>query len=600
MAISSYNALQVNGSLQSRLISHSFNHLKTSLSSTVKPFFKELQQLLPMKVDVSKTMKNTSGKMLDAVVDSLFQFVDIPSLPSQKNFLPVEEIGELVEVTCTLGEIPADFAEGVFIRNGSNPLFGGLKSAVSIFGESHNIWVEGEGMLHALYFKKDDDCGSWIISYKNRYVESETFKIETKRNKPGFLPALVGDAPAIIAAYLLNSLRFGTVNKHMSNTNVFEHSGRIYSIAENYLPQEVDISTLETICDWDVNGTWDRPFSSHPKKAPNGEFVVMGTDAWKPYYVLGVISADGKKVHKVDLKFKRCVLSHDIGVTQNYNVILDHPLTLDVKRLTMGGQILQYEKEEYARIGVMPRYGDAESVKWFEVQTNCTFHFLNCFEDANQVIVRGCRALTSFLSDPDGSLNPYEWFSKGFIFAGHHDSAEVGYLFTHLYEWRLNMLSGKVEERNLTGSEYSMDFPFINEQFTGLKHKYGYTQVIDSGASSICGMAKYGSLAKLYLEESDSTKSVEGRGEHLIKVEYHKFEDNNFCSGSAFVPRNGGIEEDDGWIITFVHNEETDVTQVHIIDAQDFEGEAIAKLTLPQRVPYGFHSTFLSMPACQS
>ncbi|PRQ27514.1 putative 9-cis-epoxycarotenoid dioxygenase [Rosa chinensis] len=325
----------------------------------------------------------------------------------QKNFLPIEEIGELVEVTCTLGEIPADFAEG------SNPLFGGLKSAVSIFGESHNIWVEGEGMLHALYFKKDDDCGSWIISYKNRYVESETFKIETQRNKPGFLPALAGDAPAIIAAFLLNSLRFGTVIKHMSNTNVFEHSGKIYSIAENYLPQEVDISTLETICDWDVNGTWDRPFTSHPK----------------------------------------------------------------------------YEKEEYARIGVMPRYGDAESVKWFE----------------------------------------------------------VGYLFTHLYEWRLNMLSGKVEERNLTGSEYSMDFPFINEQFTGLKHKYGYTQVIDSGASSICG-----------------------------------------------------IEEDDGWIITFVHNEETDVTQVHIIDAQDFEGEAIAKLTLPQRVPYGFHSTFLSMPACQS
>lgn len=27
-------------------------------------------------------------------------------------------------------------------------------------------------------------------------------------------------------------------------------------------------------------------------------------------------SGDGKKVHKVDLKLKRSVLSHDIGVTQ--------------------------------------------------------------------------------------------------------------------------------------------------------------------------------------------------------------------------------------------------------------------------------------------
>ncbi|KAL6212556.1 hypothetical protein ACLB2K_017774 [Fragaria x ananassa] len=583
MAISSYNALHVNGSVQSRLSSHGFNHLKTSLSSTVKihrsymqPFFKEFQlQLLPRKVDVLKTMKNTSGKLLEAVVDSLFQFVDVPSLPSQKNFLPVEEIGELVEVTCTSGEIPADFAEGVFIRNGGNPLFGGLKSAVSIFGESHHTWVEGEGMLHALYFKRDDDR---------------------------FLPATAGDSPATIAAILLNSLRFGTVNKRTSNTSVFEHSGKFYANDETYVPQEVDISTLETVCNWDVNGTWDRRFTSHPKKAPNsGELVVMGTDARKPYYVLGVISADGKKVlHKVDLKFKRSVFSHDIGVTPQYNVIIDHPLTMDFKRLIMGGEFMKYVKEEYARIGVMPRYGDAESVKWFEVQTNCTFHILNCFEDANQVIVRGCRALTSIAPGPDSGT--YEWFSKGFNFAGdHHDSAEVGYLFTHLYEWRLNMLSGEVEERKLTGSEYSMDFPFINEQFTGLKHKYGYTQVIDSRASSLCGMTKYGSLAKIYLEKSNSTKFGEGRGGNLLpKVEYHKFEDNNFCTGSVFVPRIGGIKEDDGWIITFVHNEGTDVTQVHIIDAQDFGGEAIATLTMPQRVPYGFHGTFVSMPACQS
>lgn len=36
----------------------------------------------------------------------------------QKNFAPVEEIGSLVEINCTEGEIPPDFAEGVYIRNG--------------------------------------------------------------------------------------------------------------------------------------------------------------------------------------------------------------------------------------------------------------------------------------------------------------------------------------------------------------------------------------------------------------------------------------------------------------------------------------------------
>lgn len=45
-----------------------------------------------------------------------------------------------------------------------------------------------------------------------------------------------------------------------------------------------------------------------------------------------------------------------------------------------------YNKEEYARIGIMPRYGHANSIKWFEVEPNCTFHILNCFEDGDDEV----------------------------------------------------------------------------------------------------------------------------------------------------------------------------------------------------------------------
>lgn len=60
-------------------------------------------------------------------------------------------------------------------------------------------------------------------------------------------------------------LRFGKVNKYISNTNVFEHSGKFYSIAENHIPQEIDILTLKTLGNWDAPGGWNRPFTSHPK-----------------------------------------------------------------------------------------------------------------------------------------------------------------------------------------------------------------------------------------------------------------------------------------------------------------------------------------------
>lgn len=604
MALSS-QALNVNASLHrpSNSQTHSFDRLKISIPLNLTHPWKIRLPQKPWPEHVHEAMKSTSRKMLDAVVDFMFQFVDQPLLPSQKNFSPVEEIGEATVVACCEGDIPVDFPEGVFVRNGPNPLFGGFKSTKSNFGRSSHTWVEGEGMLHAVYFKKESR-GKWLLSYKNRYVESETFKLEKLRNKPSFLPAVEGDSRAIMAAYLLNTLRYGTVNKYISNTSVFEHAGKTYSVAENYVPQEVDITTLEACGNWNLDGNWDQPFCSHPKRAPvSGELVAMGVDVRRPYYVVGIISADGKKLkHKADLKFDRSVLSHEIGVTCRYNVIIDHPLVLDINRLVNGGQLVKYDKEGYARIGVMPRYGDASSVRWYHVESSCTFHLLNCFEDSDEVVVRGCRALASMFPGPDWGMDKFDWFSRGFDFrelVDPHADKRGGYLFTCAYEWRLNMETGEVQESNLTGTEFSMDFPFINADFTGLPNKYGYAQVINSKSSSESGMAKYGGLAKLYFNEpcpSLSDSEGRGQGKNSVKVEYHNFQKGSFCSGSVFVPKKDGAGEDSGWIVTWVHNEETDVSQVHVIDAQKFESEPIAKITLPQRVPYGFHGAFICVP----
>jgi carotenoid cleavage dioxygenase len=41
---------------------------------------------------------------------------------------------------------------------------------------------------------------------------------------------------------------------------------------------------------------------------------------------------------------------------------------------------------EYARIGIMPRYGNAGSIKWFQVESNCAFHLLNCFDEGTDEV----------------------------------------------------------------------------------------------------------------------------------------------------------------------------------------------------------------------
>ncbi|CAN6540031.1 unnamed protein product [Malus baccata var. baccata] len=395
-----------------------------------------MEQVIPMQIDVTKTFKNTSGKVLDFLVDSMFEFVDQEFLLSQSNFGPVNELGGEVAVTSGIrGKIPDDFPEGIYIRNG--------QAKPSIWG------------------------------------------IE------------------------INKICVGKV------------------------------------------------------KAPGSEeLIILGVDAVKPFMEIGIISADGKElIHKADLKLNRCSICHELGVTE---------------------RLVEYNHEGCARIGVMPRYVDADSVRWFKVEPNCTFHIINSFEDGDEVVVWACKALDSVIPGPDMALNQFGWLRrklKPTSTSKENDiSPDEGNLLSHAYEWRLNMQSGEVNEKYLTGKRLSMDFPMINGAFSGYKNRYGDAQVVDSVASSASGMLKYSGLRSQLEEET--------------KVENHMFEENSFCSGASFVPNRRGLEEDDGWVITFVHNEDTKISQVYVIDTKKISSEPVAQITLPCRVPYGFHGAF--------
>ncbi|CAB4297046.1 unnamed protein product [Prunus armeniaca] len=102
-------------------VSDNLEYFKTTLSSSafMPLLMRKVEQVLSMQIDVSKTFKNTSTKVLDFLVDSMFEFVDQSLLPSQSNFGPVDELGGEVVITSSIrGKIPDDFPEGVYIRNG--------------------------------------------------------------------------------------------------------------------------------------------------------------------------------------------------------------------------------------------------------------------------------------------------------------------------------------------------------------------------------------------------------------------------------------------------------------------------------------------------
>lgn len=58
-------------------------------------------------------------------------------------------------------------------------------------------------------------------------------------------------------------------------------------------------------------------------------------------------------------------------------------------------------------------------------------------------------------------------------------------------------------------------------------------------------------------------------------------------------PDNPNADEDDGYIVSYVHNENNGESRFLVMDAKSATLEIIATVKLPRRVPYGFHGLFV-------
>lgn len=86
-------------------------------------------------------------------------------------------------------------------------------------------------------------------------------------------------------------------------------------------------------------------------------------------------------------------------------------------------------------------------------------------------------------------------------------------------------------------------------------------------------------------------------------IKIFKMPDGWYAQESRFVPRANGIDEDDGWILSYVFDEsqldedgecKPDAkSELWVIDARKMV-DVVARVHLPQRVPYGLHGNWFS------
>ena len=391
-------------------------------------------------------------------------------------------------------------------------------------------WFIGDGMLHAVHLRDGK-----AVSYRNRWVRTDSACDALGEPRiPG--PDQVFPMPGV-----------------PSNTHVVPHAGRIFALVENDLPMEVD-GDLNTLGRWDFDGRLRSPMTAHPKiDAATGEMHFFGYNIFGPPYLrYHVANAQGELVKTEDIDIPGPVMIHDFAITENHIVFFDLPVVFDFDLVTQGLFPFSWQPDTYgARVGVMPRTGGNADVKWVDVEPCYVFHPLNAYEDAERIVVDVVRHPTMFVQDKNGP-------------AGQEPTLD---------RWTVDLNAGKVLEERL--SDHPQEFPRIDDRLAGRRHRYGYGTYFGVNDLNI----RLGGLVKHDLVAGTS--------------EIHDFGPGMSSSEGVFVAASDDAGEDEGWVLSVVYDEAKDSSFVAVLDATDFSAAPVATVQLPQRVPFGFHGSWV-------
>ena len=390
-------------------------------------------------------------------------------------------------------------------------------------------WFIGDGMVHGICLR--DGRAEW---YRNRYVGSTTV------NERRGLPDIPGPN--------WNDSRGGP------NTNVGGFAGTTWAMVEaGACPVELTYE-LDTVGRNDFYGTLPGAFSAHPKVDPTtGELHAM-TYAWAQWldhvqYVR--VGADGRVNRTVDIPLPGMSMVHDLSITDRYVVVYDQPVLVDLD-LAFGGRAFPFRwSDDYGnRIGLMPREGTAADIVWIDVPVGYVFHPLNAYDTADgTVVIDVCFYDRMMRDDVNGPFG---------------DST------SRLVRWELDPTTRRAGVTTI--DERSNEFPRHRGSLTGKPYRYGYCAQVDPSSM-------HWPTVKHDLVPGRREVFDHGPG--------------RAAGEPVFVGRPGSSDEDDGWLVTFVHDGNDQSAEFVVLDAQDFARGYVARVPLPQRVPFGFHGNWV-------
>ncbi|MEI3650895.1 MAG: carotenoid oxygenase family protein [Dolichospermum lemmermannii FEM_B0920] len=442
------------------------------------------------------------------------------------------------------GEIPPELA-GTLFRNGAGLL--------DINKERLHHPFDGDGMISRITFTNGR------AHFRNRFVQTAGYLAEQKAGKILYRGVFGTQKPG---GWLANI--FDLKIKNIANTNVIYWGKKLLALWEAAEPYSLNPQTLETLGNEYFNGVLSKgeAFSAHPRIDPNGTLVNF---AIKPGLSTTItifeLNTNGEITSKQNHSVPGFCFIHDFVITENYCIFFQNPVDFNPIPFALGissaAQCIKFQKNQPTRIIIIPRKTQSENVKVLETQAGFIFHHVNAFEVGNEIIIDSIcyESLTEVEPNSDYRKTDFDTNSP-----------------PQLWRFNLNLSENKVQNQLI--DPRPTEFPTIHPNYVGKSYRYLYSAAAHQSTVN----APLQAIFKVDLESGRKQLwSAAPRG---------------FIGEPIFIPRRNSQTEDDGWLIALVYDAEHHRSDVVILDAQNLQKGAIAKLHLKHHIPYGLHGSF--------
>lgn len=500
--------------------------------------------------------------VLNAFDDIINNFVDPPLKPStdprhvlSNNFAPVDELPP-TECEILKGPLPSCL-EGAYIRNGPNPQY--LPR-----GPYHLF--DGDGMLHSIKISQ----GRAILC--SRYIKTNKYKAERDAGFSlfpnvfsGFSGLTASAARGALSAARILTGQFNPADGiGLANTSLALFGNRLYALGESDLPYAVRLTPegdIETIGRHDFDGKLFMSMTAHPKIDPDTkETFSFRYGPVPPFLTYFRFDSNGNKQPDVPIfTMTRPSFLHDFAVTKKYAIFGDIQIGMNPMEMIFGGgSPVGSDPAKVPRLGVIPRYATDESeIKWFDVPGFNMIHAINAWDedDGNTIVMVAPNILSV-----------------------EHTLERMELVHALVEKVRIDLKAGVVTRHPM--SARNLDFAVIHPGYVGKKNKYVYAAVGDP-------MPKISGVVKLDVSKGERQECT---------VACRMFGEGCFGGEPYFVakqPDNPEAEEDDGYVVSYVHDEKSGESRFLVMDAKSPRLDVIASVKLPRRVPYGFHGLFV-------